>query len=87
MFEEAGYVVYAAANARQAVAFTIRLLPDVVLIQVDTANTLDVVARLTGGSSTRDIPVVVLTGLAPLVRRAPRARRRRRDPPAAHRRH
>ena len=61
VFEEAGYVVYAAANARQAVAFTLRLLPDVVLIEVDTANTLDVVARLADNSSTRDIPVVVLT--------------------------
>ena len=61
MFEEASYVVYAAANARQAVAFTMRLLPDVVLIQVDTADTLAVVAQLGGGSSTRDIPVVVLT--------------------------
>lgn len=61
VFEEAGYVVYAAANERQAVAFAIRLLPDVVLIEVDTANTLDVVARLADDSSTRDIPVVVLT--------------------------
>ena len=61
VFEEAGYVVYAAANARQAVAFTLRLLPDVVLIRADTANTLDVVEQLTGDSSTHDIPVVVLT--------------------------
>jgi CheY-like chemotaxis protein len=61
VFEEAGYVVYAAANARQAVAFTIRLLPDVVLMQVEAPNPVDVVARLADASSTRDIPVVVLT--------------------------
>jgi CheY-like chemotaxis protein len=61
VFEEAGYVVYAAANARQAVAFTLRLLPDVVLVQVDTVDTLALVAQLADGSSTRDIPVVVLT--------------------------
>ncbi len=60
MFEEAGYVVYA-ANECQAVMFTVRLLPDVVLIQVDAANTLAMVARLVGDATTRDIPVVVLT--------------------------
>ena len=61
VFEEAGYVVYAAANERQAVAFTSRLLPDVVVMQVDAPNPVDVVARLADASSTRDIPVVVLT--------------------------
>ena len=61
VFEEAGYVVYAAANERQAVAFTIRLLPDVVVMQAEAPNPLDVVARLADASSTRDIPVVVLT--------------------------
>jgi CheY-like chemotaxis protein len=61
VFEEAGYVVYAAANARHAMALTPRLLPDVVLIQEDTANGLAMAAQLAGGSSTREIPVVVLT--------------------------
>ncbi|MEO8255741.1 MAG: PAS domain-containing protein [Acidobacteriota bacterium] len=60
VFEEAGYVVYAAANERQAVAFTGRLLPDVVLMQVEALNPLEVVAQLAITSSTRDIPVVVL---------------------------
>jgi CheY-like chemotaxis protein len=61
VFEEAGYVVYAAANERQAVAFTFRLLPDVVVMQVEAPDPLAVVARLADASSTRDIPVVVLT--------------------------
>jgi CheY-like chemotaxis protein len=61
MFEEGGYVVYAAANERQAVAFTIRLLPDVVVMQVETPDPLNIVGRLANTSSTRDIPVVVLT--------------------------
>jgi CheY-like chemotaxis protein len=61
VFEEAGYVVYAAANERQAVAFTVRLLPDVVVMQVEASKPLDVVAPLASASSTRDIPVVVLT--------------------------
>jgi len=59
-FEEAGYAVYAAADQRQAVAFATRLLPDVVVVQMDTPDTLDILARLSEGSSTYDIPVVVL---------------------------
>jgi len=61
VFQEAGYVVNAAADNREAVAFTIRGLPDVVLMQLDAVNALDVVAQLAGGSSTHDIPVVMLT--------------------------
>jgi PAS domain S-box-containing protein len=61
VFEEAGYVVYAAADQQQAVAFTTRLLPDVVVVQVEAPDTLDVLAGLSEGSSTCDIPVVVLT--------------------------
>ena len=61
VFEEAGYVVYAAANTRQAGPSTRRLLPDVVLIQEDTAHTLAMTTQLAGGSSTHEIPVVVLT--------------------------
>lgn len=71
VFEEAGYVVYAAANARQAVAFALRLLPDVVMMQVDAPDTPEVLAQLAAASSTRDIPVVVLTASL--------------DSPAAHR--
>jgi PAS domain S-box-containing protein len=61
VFEEAGYDVYAAADQQQAVAFTTRLLPDVVVVQMETPDTLDILARLSEGSSTYDIPVVVLT--------------------------
>jgi PAS domain S-box-containing protein len=61
LFEEAGYAVYTAADQRQAVSFTTRLLPDVVVVQMETSNTLDILGRLKQGSSTHDIPVVVLT--------------------------
>ena len=61
LFEEAGYNVYAAADQRQAVSFTTRLLPDVVVVQMETPNTLDILGRLKQGSSTYDIPIVVLT--------------------------
>lgn len=61
VFEEGGYDVYAAADHRQAVAFTTRLLPDVVVVQMETPDTLDILPRLSEGSSTFDIPVVVLT--------------------------
>lgn len=61
VFEEAGYVVYAAATEPQAVAFARRLLPDVVVLHVEVADALDVVAQLAHAPSTRDIPVVVLT--------------------------
>jgi PAS domain S-box-containing protein len=60
LFEEAGFVVYAAIDQQQAVAFTRRLLPDVVIVQMDVPHTL-VLAGLSEGSSTSDIPVVVLT--------------------------
>jgi PAS domain S-box-containing protein len=61
VFEEAGYAVYAAADQQQAVRFTTRVLPDVVVIQMDVPDTLDVLAKLSEGSSTSDIPIVVLT--------------------------
>ncbi|MQA28472.1 MAG: PAS domain S-box protein [Luteitalea sp.] len=61
VFEEAGYVAYAAANRRQAVAFSTRLLPDVVVVHVQALETLDLLAALSEASTTRDIPVVVLT--------------------------
>ena len=61
LFEEAGYTVYAAGDRRQTVAFTTRLLPDVVVVQKDVPDSLDVLARLSETWSTFDIPVVVLT--------------------------
>jgi PAS domain S-box-containing protein len=61
VFEEAGYAVYAAADRRQALAFTTRLLPDVVVVQMDVPDTLEVLTGLSDGLSTYDIPVVVLT--------------------------
>jgi PAS domain S-box-containing protein len=61
VFEEAGYIVYAADDERQAVAFTTRLLPDVVVVQVGVSGALDVLMRLSEIPSTFDIPVVVLT--------------------------
>jgi CheY-like chemotaxis protein len=61
LFEEAGYAVYAAADQQQAVSFTTRLLPDVVVVQMETPNTLDILGRLKQGSSTYDIPIVMLT--------------------------
>jgi PAS domain S-box-containing protein len=72
VFEEAGFVVYAAGDEQQAVAFTIRLLPDVVVVPVDVPHTL-VLAGLSGGSSICDIPVVVLTSSL----QSPEARRAR----------
>src|ERR1700674_2108632 len=60
VFEEGGYDVYAATDHRQAVAFTARLLPDVVVVQMETPQTLDILVRPSEGSSA-DIPVVVLT--------------------------
>jgi PAS domain S-box-containing protein len=59
-FEEVGYVVYAAADERQALAFVTRLLPDVVVVQPATPGTLDMLARLAEMPSTFNIPVVVL---------------------------
>ena len=60
-FRESGYAVYAAADLLQAVRLTTRLLPDVVLVQMDLSDTIDVAARLSETPSTFDIPVVVLT--------------------------
>ena len=60
-FKESGYTVDTAADLRQAVALTIRLLPDVVVVQLDTPDTLGILAGLSEESSTNDIPVVVLT--------------------------
>ena len=61
LFEEAGYSVFAAGDPCQALAFSTRLLPDVLLVQMEAAETLELLARLTEASSTCDIPVVVLT--------------------------
>ena len=61
LFEEAGYAVHTAADQCQAVSFSTRLLPDVVVVHRETPNTLDILGRLKQGSSTYDIPVVVLT--------------------------
>jgi PAS domain S-box-containing protein len=62
LFEEAGYTVYAAADERQAVAFSKRLLPDVVVLEMEGPAALSVCTRLASEPSTFDIPVVVLTG-------------------------
>jgi PAS domain S-box-containing protein len=72
LFEEAGYVVYAAADERQAVAFSRRLLPDVVVLEMEGPAALSVCARLASEPSTFDIPVVVLTSSldSPLARQA-----------------
>jgi CheY-like chemotaxis protein len=61
IFEDAGYTVYAAADYRQAVAFTTRLLPDVVVVAIDTPETLEILMRLSTESATHDIPIVMLT--------------------------
>jgi PAS domain S-box-containing protein len=61
LFEEAGYTAYAAADARQAVAFATRLLPDVIVVQMEATDTLDALVQLSEGPSTFAIPVVVLT--------------------------
>jgi PAS domain S-box-containing protein len=61
VFEEASYVVSAADDPRQAVAFTRRLLPDALVVQLGAPDALDILAQLADDSSTSDIPVVVLT--------------------------
>jgi PAS domain S-box-containing protein len=61
VFEEAGYAVYTADDSRQAPALAARLLPDVVVVQMEAPDTLDMLARWPDASSTCDIPVVVLT--------------------------
>jgi CheY-like chemotaxis protein len=60
LFEEAGYMVYAAAHGRQAAAFAARLLPDVVVVQMETIDTLDALVQLSEAPSTFAIPVIVL---------------------------
>ena len=61
LFEDAGYTAYAAGDARQAVTLVARLLPDVVVVQMDAPDGLDVLMRLREDASAADIPVVVLT--------------------------
>jgi CheY-like chemotaxis protein len=62
LFEEAGYTACAAGDVCQAVRFAARLLPDVVVVRMDAADSLDVLMRLPEEhASTDDIPVVVLT--------------------------
>jgi PAS domain S-box-containing protein len=61
VFEEAGYRVYAAAAERKAVSLTARLLPDVVVVQSERADSLDAWAALSDTPITSDIPVVVIT--------------------------
>jgi CheY-like chemotaxis protein len=60
-FNESGYTVYAAADLLQAVALTTRILPDVIVVQFQTPDTLRILVRLSEESNTNDIPVVVLT--------------------------
>jgi PAS domain S-box-containing protein len=59
LFEDAGYRAYAAGDGRQAARFVTRLLPDVVVMQMDP-DALDVLMRLREDASAADIPVVVL---------------------------
>ena len=61
LFEDAGYTAYAAGDGRQAVTLVARLLPDVVVVQMDAPDGLDVLMRLREDASVADIPVVVLT--------------------------
>ena len=61
LFEDAGYTAYAAADGRQAVTLVARLLPDVVVVQMDAPDGLDVLMRLREDARAADIPVVVLT--------------------------
>ena len=61
LFEDAGYAVYSAADQLQAAAFTMRRLPDVVVVQMAAAETLELLAHLSDVSSANDIPIVVLT--------------------------
>jgi PAS domain S-box-containing protein len=41
--------------------FATRVLPDVVLVQLETSDTIDMLTGLSAGSSTADIPVVAVT--------------------------
>jgi PAS domain S-box-containing protein len=61
VFEEAGYAVFAAADPDQAVTFTERMLPDVVVVYMEPLEMVDVLTRLSDGPTTCDIAVVVLT--------------------------
>jgi PAS domain S-box-containing protein len=61
LFEDAGYTAYAAVDGPQAVRLVTRLLPDVVVVQMDAADGLDVLMRLREEASVADVPVVVLT--------------------------
>jgi len=61
LFEDAGYTAYAAGDGHQAVALVARLLPDVVVVQMDAPDGLDVLMRLREDAGAADIPVVVLT--------------------------
>ena len=61
LFEDAGYTAYAAGDGRQAVTLVARLLPDVVVVQMDAPDGLDVLMRLREDARAADIPVVVLT--------------------------
>ena len=61
LFEDAGYTAYAAGDGRQAVALVARLLPDVVVVQMDAPDGLDVLMRLREDAGVADVPVVVLT--------------------------
>ena len=61
LFEDAGYTAYAAGDGRQAVTLVARLLPDVVVVQMDAPDGLDVLMRLREDTRAADIPVVVLT--------------------------
>ena len=60
-FEEAGYIVFAAADPVQALPFCTRLLPDVIVVQLETDDALALLEGLSQGFSTSDIPVVVLS--------------------------
>lgn len=61
VFEEADYVASAADDARQAVAYTRRRLPDVVVMPSATPDAFDILAELSADTRTAAIPVVVLT--------------------------
>ena len=63
VFEEAGYSAFTAADPCQALGITTRLLPDVVLLQLEAPAVLDMLAGLSAASTTTDIPVVALTSL------------------------
>lgn len=60
LFEDAGYRAYAASDGLQAARFLTRVLPDVVVVQIDTPDGVDVLMRVSEDESTADIPVVVL---------------------------